>query len=374
MAAGPPGPHRLQLLLAGDVMTGRGIDQVLPHAGAPELFEGWVRDARDYVALAERLHGAIARPVAPAYPWGEALAAMDRFASALRIVNLETAIAARGAPWPGKGIHYRMHPDNLDCLRSARLSACSLANNHVLDWGYEGLADTLAALDAAGIPHAGAGLDEAQARRPCVLPVAGGGRVLLSAWAAPDCGVPPQWAAGPARPGVALLPDLSLRSAQAVAEAVAAVRLPGDRVVVSLHWGGNWGFALPQEHVDFAHALVDLGAADVVHGHSSHHPLPVEVYRGRAILHGCGDLINDYEGIGAHDSLRSDAACLYALALAPDGTLQAMDIIPLRLRRLRLERADADARRWLRRIFEEEGRAFGTDVAEASDGSFSLCW
>lgn len=374
MEAGAAGARRLQLLLAGDVMTGRGIDQVLPHAGAPELFEGWVRDARDYVALAEQVHGLIARPVAPAYPWGEALDVMDRLPAALRIVNLETAVTARGTPWPGKGIHYRMHPGNLDCLRSARLSACSLANNHVLDWGQEGLADTLAALDAAGIPHAGAGLDEAQALRPCVLPVAGGDRLLLSAWAAPECGVPPQWAAGPGRPGVALLPDLSLRSAEAVAEAVAAVRAPGDRVVVSLHWGGNWGFALPPEHGDFAHALVDLGAADVVHGHSSHHPLPVEVYRGRAILHGCGDLINDYEGIAPHGGLRSDAACLYALALAPDGTLQAMDIVPLRLRRLRLERADAEARRWLRRIFEEEGRAFGTGVAEAADGSFSLCW
>lgn len=363
-----------QLLLAGDVMTGRGIDQVLAHPSPPGLFEPWVRDAREYVRLAEEANGPVPAPVPPAYVWGDALAAMDRWPAALRIVNLETSITRSGDAWPGKGIHYRMEPRNIACLTAARLDACTLANNHVLDWGRAGLAETLATLAAAGLPCAGAGRDLRAASAPALLPLAGGGRALLSAWCTATSGVPQDWAAGARRSGVALLPDLSDASAQRVADATARVRRPGDCVVVSLHWGGNWGFALPASHRDFAHRLVDLGAADVVHGHSSHHPLPIEVYRGRAILYGCGDLVNDYEGIAPRGSLRSDLGCLYLLALAGDGTLQRLEIAPLQLRRFRLQRADAGARAWLRRVFDEEGRALGTGVEEAEDGRFALRW
>jgi len=77
----------------------------------------------------------------------------------LRIANLETAVTSAETPWPGKGIHYRMHPQNIGCLSAAHISACALANNHVLDWGYDGLSETLQTLDAAGIAHSGADND-----------------------------------------------------------------------------------------------------------------------------------------------------------------------------------------------------------------------
>lgn len=364
----------LRLLLAGDVMTGRGIDQVLPHPVDPRLHEHWVRDAREYVRLAERMHGRIPAPVPPDYVWGDALAAMDRLAPALRIVNLETAVTAGGLPWPGKGIHYRMHPANVDCLRAARLSACTLANNHVLDWGQPALDETLATLAAAGIRHAGAGRDRCAAWAPAVLPLADGRRLLLFSCATLSSGVPRAWAARARRPGVALLPCLFARATQALAQAIAAHRQAGDRVVVSIHWGDNWGLAVPAAHQAFARRLIALGAADVVHGHSSHHPLPIEVWRGKAILYGCGDLLNDYEGIGRHGSLRCDLGCLYVLTLDDVGTLRRLEIAPLQLRRFRLEAADAGARSWLRSVFDEGGRAFGTGVEETREGSFVLRW
>jgi poly-gamma-glutamate synthesis protein (capsule biosynthesis protein) len=363
-----------RLVLGGDVMTGRGIDQVLPHPSAPQLFESWVSDARRYVQLAEELNGNVPRPVAPEYPWGDALAVMERFAPELRIVNLETAVTRSGEAWPGKGIHYRMEPRNIDVLTVARLDACGLANNHVLDWGRAGLAETLATLSAAGIRTAGAASDVQHATAPAVLPLANGQRVLLSSWATPSSGVPQDWAASRTRAGVALLPELSERTADAVAQAIAHVRRPGDIVILSLHWGGNWGFALPHEHRDFAHLLIERGVADLVHGHSSHHPLPIEVHRGRAIVYGCGDLLNDYEGIGAHGHLRSDLACLYLVTLADDGRLERLEIVPLQLRRLRLQRADATGRSWLRRVFAEEGQELGTGVSDAAEGSFALRW
>ena len=363
----------MNLLLGGDVMCGRGIDQVLAHPGPPRLFERWVEDARDYVRLAERANGPVPRPVGPAYVWGDALDEMDRRRDALRIVNLETAITAVGEPWPGKGIHYRMHPANVDILRAARIDGCSLANNHVLDWGRAGLVDTLDTLEGVGIACAGAGPDERRATEPAVLQ-RDAGRVLLSAWACESSGVPAEWAATASSSGVALLPALTAAVARDVADRIAAARPQGACAVVSVHWGGNWGFDIPAAHRTFARALIDLGAADVVHGHSSHHPLPVEVYRGRPILYGCGDLLNDYEGIEGPGNLRCDATCLYALALAASGELQSLHVVPLQLRRFQLVRADAPARRWLRGIFDERGKTFGTGVADASDESFELRW
>jgi poly-gamma-glutamate synthesis protein (capsule biosynthesis protein) len=78
----------------------------------------------------------------------------------VRIVNLETSITTSGDYWPGKEVHYRMNPRNIGSLTAAGIDCCALANNHVLDWGYEGLAETLATLDRAGIKHAGAGRNE----------------------------------------------------------------------------------------------------------------------------------------------------------------------------------------------------------------------
>ncbi|MEO7160420.1 MAG: CapA family protein [Polaromonas sp.] len=340
------------LMLTGDVMSARGIDQVLGHPGDPTLHESYVRDARDYVRLAEAVSGPIPAPVPADYIWGEALAEMARIAPDLRIVNLETAVTTASHAWPGKGIHYRMHPANIDCLTAARIDCCGLANNHVLDWGREGLAETLRVLRQAGLHTAGAGSDGDEAWAPAALPLAGGKRLLVFACGSGSSGIPADWAAAPRRPGVALLPELSDATARLLAGDVARRRAPGDLVLVSIHWGGNWGLDVPPAHRDFAHRLIDLGAADIVHGHSSHHPMPIEVYRSKLILYGCGDLINDYEGIGAHGSLRSDVGCLYFATLAlADGSLQQLQIAPFQLKRFRLTEADPCARSWLQQIF-----------------------
>ncbi|WP_293604151.1 CapA family protein [Polaromonas sp. UBA4122] len=365
----------LTLWLAGDVMTGRGIDQILAHPVAPVLYESWVRDARDYVRLAERVNGAVPAPVAPDYIWGDALAEIERHQPELRLVNLETAITTSDEAWPNKGIHYRMHPANIDCLTAARIDGCALANNHVLDWGRPGLVQTLLTLQQAGIHSAGAGSNLEAACAPATWPLAGGVRLLVFSWASPDSGVPPAWGATAERAGIALLPDLKEASAQQVAALVARQRQPGDLVMVSLHWGGNWGVEVPQVHRRFAQRLIELGAADLVHGHSSHHPRPVEVYRGRLILYGCGDLINDYEGIASQENFDPSAVCLYFAQLSREtGALHQLEIVPMQLRRLRLVHADPAARRSLQSLFETEGRHFNTGVQAQADGSWLLRW
>ena len=361
------------VFLGGDVMTGRGIDQALAHPSSPELYESFVRDARDYLRLAEGANGAVPAPVTPAYVWGDALGELDRAGPGARIVNLETAVTTSNRPWPGKGIHYRMHPANVDCLTAARLDCCVLANNHVMDWGRDGLADTLATLERVGMRTAGAGPDADAARAPAVLPLPGGGRVLVFAVATESSGVPADWSAAPHRPGIALLPEPGAAAAAELASRVAAHRRDGDLVVVSIHWGGNWGCRIPHSHREFAHRLIDLRGADLVHGHSSHHPLPAEVHRDRLILYGCGDLINDYEGIGEHDGLRSDIGCLWFATLARStGALRRLRIVPMQLRRLRLGPADPQARRWLEDLLRLEGRAFGMRLRSEPDGGWVL--
>jgi poly-gamma-glutamate capsule biosynthesis protein CapA/YwtB (metallophosphatase superfamily) len=356
----------LTLLLAGDVMTGRGIDQVLPRPGDPALREQWVHDARDYVALAERASGAVPRARDPGWPWGDALATVDEMAPDARILNLETSITVSDDFAPGKAVHYRMHPDNIGCLAAARPDVCGLANNHVLDFGHGGLAETLTTLDRAGLAHVGAGSSVAEAERPAVVRV-GGRRLLVHAVGTESSGVPPGWAATEDRAGVAFLSELSAAAADVVLAQVQATAEPADVVVVSVHAGSNWGYAVPRGYRQFAHRLVD-GGVDVVHGHSSHHPRPVEVYRGRPILYGCGDLVNDYEGIGGWESFRSELRLLYFVTLDGDThELTRLQMVPLRARRLRLERVVGPDAEWLATTMSRVGRRFGTSVERCPD-------
>ena len=132
----------VRLFLCGDVMTGRGVDQVLPHPGLPGLHESAARSALRYVELAERSAGPIPRPVAYAYPWGDALDVLDRVRPDLRIINLETAVTTSD-DYIFKGINYRMHPANVEVLSVAGIDVAVVANNHVLDWSLPGFEQTL---------------------------------------------------------------------------------------------------------------------------------------------------------------------------------------------------------------------------------------
>ncbi|WEO99493.1 CapA family protein [Streptomyces sp. FXJ1.172] len=358
------------LFLCGDVMLGRGVDQILAHPVDPELREDYVADAREYVRLAEAVSGPIPAPVDPAWPWGEALEVLERGAPDVRIVNLETAVTRSDDFVPGKGVHYRMHPANLAALSVARPDVCVLSNNHVLDFGRPGLEETLDSLAGAGLRTAGAGRDADEACAPAAVPVGPGSRVLVLALGALSSGIPPGWAATTDRPGVAYARDLSAAAAASVVQRVRRARGPGDTVVVSVHWGSNWGYLVPREQKHFAHALID-GGVDLVHGHSSHHPRPVEVYRGRLILYGCGDFIDDYEGISGYEEYRDDLRLGYLVSVDADtGGLTGLRMCALRARRMRLERAGDADRAWLCATLDRISHGVRVDVA--ADGMLSL--
>jgi len=367
-----PREGTIRLFLCGDVMTGRGIDQVLPAPSDPILYEDYIRSARDYVRLAEKANGPIPAPMDPALVWGVARDECDRAQPDLRVINLETAIT-RSKDHAPKGINYRMSPENASCLAAFGVDCCVLANNHVLDWGVAVLFDTLATLDRLRITTAGAGRDLDEASKHAAFDIGAEQRVLLFALAIPTSGVPPGWAAGRGRAGVNFLPSLDRLCTAGLVENIRHSKRPRDVAVVSVHWGPNWGYHVRAAQREFAHALIDEADVSIVHGHSSHHPKAIEVYRNRLILYGCGDFINDYEGISGHAEFRGDLRLMCVADInRTNGDLSALDIVPLRAHRFSLVYPSGTDLEWIGETLARESGRFGTIIVQGPAGHLNV--
>jgi len=370
-----PSSPLITISLCGDVMTGRGVDQALRHPGDPALCEPRVSDARRYLEMAEQASGPIPRPVDDDYVWGDALEEWERVGPDVRIVNLETSITKSDDHWPEKEVHYRMNPENIGCLEAAKLDCCSLANNHVLDWGYAGLAETLKTLRKASLKCAGAGKDRAEAEAPVVWEIPRKGRVIVFSVGSATSGIPRSWAASDDRPGVNLLEDLSENDCCRIREGVARVKRDNDIVIVSIHWGSNWGYEISGARRRFGHWLIDNAGVDMVYGHSSHHVQGIEVYRQKLILYGCGDFLDDYEGISGYEQFRDDLGLLYFATVDPgSGKLAHLRMTPTQVRRMSVRRAGMADALWLLETLNRESRQFGVRVETAADNSLTLLW
>jgi len=146
-------------------------------------------------------------------------------------------------------------------------------------------------------------------------------------------------------------------------------------IVVSIHWGPNWGYEIPDQQRRFAHALIDHAPVSVIHGHSSHHAKAIEVYRNRLVLYGCGDFLNDYEGIKGREEYRGDLALMYVGDFDSEGGgLAALDLISLQIRQFRLARPSDDDADWVGRTLDRESRKFGAGVAPGREGRLALSW
>ncbi|MBI3467122.1 MAG: CapA family protein [Planctomycetes bacterium] len=282
----------MKLLLVGDVMLGRTLNEVLQE-----------------------------RP--PAAPWGDTL---PLFCQAdWRLCNLECVIADRGEPWSAtpKTFHFRSDAKNVFVLLAAAINAVSLANNHTLDFGCDAMLEMLKTLDGAGIQRAGAGADVPEACRP-VLANVNDHTVGLLAFTDNQ----PEWEATEWQAGVRYVPiDLGDDRAVALLQAIRATKGEADFLIVSAHWGPNWGYRPQPHHVPFAHALIDAGA-DVVFGHSCHVFQGIEIYRGRPILYSTGNFVDDY----AVDPVeRNDESCIFLLELQ-EASLRCLRLYPTVIR------------------------------------------
>jgi len=363
------------IFICGDVMLGRGIDQILPHPCNPVIHESYMKSAKGYVEIAEEVNGPIPKPVSFSYIWGDALEELEKIQPDVRIINLETSITKSDDYLKYKGIHYRMHPDNIGCLTAAKIDFCSLANNHILDWGISGLRETLETLQKANVKYAGAGNNLTQAEAPAIFHVEKKGRIIVFSFGMATSGVPSGWAATKDKPGVNFLKDLSDNTVQRIKEKIREVKKQGDIVVISIHWGSNWGYQVFSEQIRFAHKLIDEAGVNIIHGHSSHHVKGIEVYHGQPILYGCGDFLNDYEGISGYEQYRDDLSLMYFAGMDPStGKLAGMRMVPTQIRHFKVNKAGKKDVLWLEDILNREGKKFGTRVELNEDNSFSLLW
>jgi poly-gamma-glutamate synthesis protein (capsule biosynthesis protein) len=282
----------MRIAIVGDVMLGRLLNQAL---------------------MVEQ----------PAYPWGNTLPLFA--ASDLRICNLECVLADRGRPWSvtSKMFHFRSNARNVAVLQAAQINLVSLANNHVLDYEYDALFEMLEVLQRANIHYAGAGRDRDDAWRPAQFAV---GETRIAAFALTDN--VPEWEATDKVPGVCYVPvEREDERAKRLFASVGKAKSGADCVIVSCHWGPNWGYEPPDSHLAFAHALVDAGA-DIVFGHSPHVFRGIELYRGHPILYSAGNFIDDY---AVDEVERNDESFVFTLNME-HGIVQELELYPTLIR------------------------------------------
>ncbi len=289
-----------------------------------------------------------------ARPWGDTLASLR--ALDLFFVNLECALTARTERWPDGGykpFYFRAHPAAVRTLTLGRVDFASLANNHIGDFGPEGLRDTIAALDGAGIAHAGAGIDGLSAREPAML-TAAATRVAVVAFA----DYPAEWAATAGTPGINYTPvSLAHEHFDEVRVALAVAREQADVVVFSIHWGPNMSEQPTAAFRDFARAVIDAGA-DIFWGHSAHVPQGVELRHGRLILYDTGDFVDDY---AVDEHLRNDLSALFVVDVALTG-VESVEVVPVRIADMQVRLAYGRDREWFVERFGARCAELGTKL------------
>ena len=154
-----------------------------------------------------------------------------------------------------------------------------------------------------------------------------------------------------------------------------AIKRSGDIVIASIHWGGNWGYEIPDDQIQFAHQLIDSAGVDIIHGHSSHHVKAIEVYKDKPIIYGCGDFLNDYEGINGYEPYRDDLALMYFVQISPEnGQLITLDMVPMEIRRFSSHRATREDTLWLEKILNRENKRFNNHVELSDEKILTLYW
>lgn len=288
----------------------------------------------------------------------------------LAIANLEMALTDRGIR-ADKPATLRGDPKLVQEIKRLGFGAVTLANNHIMDYGVDGLEQTLEVLQRANVAFCGAGRDYSEAARATTIEVQGLRIGLLSFASTVPAGSP----ASQHRPGLAPIrvttnyvidgevndeqpgsaPYVGTRllesDVEAAVNAVEATRATHDVVIVGLHWGVMplWMPPLQGPLADYqrplAHRLIDAGADAIIGGHA-HVPLGIEIYRGKLIAYCLGNFIFhklpeakwDLERPGPDYGdkpirrldFKFSAGCLLRLSIGPHHIARA-ELVPFRL-------------------------------------------
>ncbi|MCL5970517.1 MAG: CapA family protein [Patescibacteria group bacterium] len=246
----------MKLLFVGDVMLGRLVNEFL------------------------KTHS-------PEYVWGDTLTIFKN--ADLKICNLECVISDIGQPWSQKVFHFRTDAKNVEVLKVAGFDPISIANNHVLDYEYEALLKMTKILSEERINFAGGGASFIEASEPAICGMKGK-NIGLIAFTDNE----PEWSATHTKPGIFYVPvNLKDKIAKFLLELIKKTRDDVDFLIISAHWGSNWGYFPPANHIPFSHALIDAGA-DIIFGHSGHVFRGIEIYKEKPIMYCTGNFIDDY--------------------------------------------------------------------------------
>ena len=382
--------------LIGDVMLGRLIDQLWPqHVDNASLQSKIAHFIKHNPTLASYTH---------ASPWGSTLPLFH--SSDLNIINLETSATTCNTPWPNKTFNYRMHPANaIAALTEAKVDYVCLANNHTLDFGTDGLVETVWTIKEAGISFAGAGETTDEGRRPAVLSLprgsekkGGGDRNghKVHVYSATDH--PKDWAVVPTfhlidysattrrqlknilttswpspRSSATTANSKPLSSTSSNSSSTTPNPAPGPALkIFSVHWGPNYKWTPAPEIQSLAHFVIDECGVDIVHGHSSHHIQGVEKYNGKLIVYGCGDFVDDY---ALNEEYRNDLGAVWRVVVSEDSAggeggkglrLERLEVFPVRVEQFSANLLDTEDEEhgWVRRRVSKLSAEFGTRVNE----------
>ena len=197
-------------------------------------------------------------------------------------VTLETAVTSRGRPQP-KTYHFRTTPRAFTALRDAGIDLVTMANNHVLDYGPAGLADTLAAARATRFPYVGIGRDAAAAWAPYLTTIHGVRIAVIGVSQVAE--LAPSWVATRTRPGEAN----AINTRRTLAAVRAAKRL-ARVVIVFMHWGTEGQACPDQAQLSLARRLAAAGASIIVGAHA--HVLQGSGWLGRTfVAYGLGNFL-----------------------------------------------------------------------------------
>lgn len=305
--------------LAGDTMLGRIVNEKLKN--------------NDYRSI-----------------WGNLL--QDLRKNDLNLVNLETTFTKNSKAVP-KVFNFKSDPKNVAALIEANIHAVSIANNHILDFGVEGLKETITTLDNASIAHVGAGKNAQQAAKPAVIEK-NGIRIGIIGYTDYDH----DWAAGPNKPGVNYL---RIGDIERVKEDISKIRNDVDFIIATLHWGPNMRQRPPKQFQEFAHQMINAGI-DIIHGHSAHIFQGIEWYHKKLILYDTGDFVDDYR---IDPELRNDQSFLFNVILSKDG-IKDLKLIPLLIGDLQVNKATGKEREEIIEKIKKLSKELGTTL-KASD-------
>lgn len=310
-------PGTLTIGIVGDVMLGRTLNTVISKRGYD-------------------------------YPWGNVLPLMK--GTDLNLINLETCLT-KSENKVVKTFNFKASPDKVNALLSAQITVANLANNHILDFNIEGLLETVATLDKAGIKHMGAGKNLEKATAPVVVHQKG---IRLGFLGLTDN--EPEWKAN-GGPGTNYVNLHVQKEKDNVLRAIEKLRKEVDFVVVSIHWGPNMREKPASTFVHFAHAMIDCGA-HVIHGHSAHILQGIESYNKNLILYDTGDFVDDYV---VDPDLRNDLSAFFVVQISQSGVLH-LQVIPVRIAQYQVNLAEKEDKEWVILRMQNLSADFGTVI------------